>query len=460
MAATFPPDFTWGVATSAYQIEGAFDLDGRGESIWDRFSRTPGKVHDGDTGDVACDHYHRFPEDIALMAELGVDAYRLSLSWPRLFPTGKEARPLAAGLDFYDRLIDALLAAGIQPWVTLYHWDLPQALQDAGGWPARATVDAFLRFTDAAARRLGDRVKHWNTINEPWVAAWLGYGWGAHAPGLTDPAAALAAAHHLLLAHGRAVPVIRAHAPGARVGIVLNSTDIEPASPSDADADAVRRDDGTLTRWFTDPLYGRGYPDDVVADFRADGVLPDAPLPFLQPGDLDEIAVKTDFLGVNFYMRGVARSTRIPDADNLPRTIPEPGPDKVTDFGWEIAPQALTRLLLRLQRDYDPGALYVTENGAAYHTGPDDDGRVRDHRRVAYLRDHIAACADAMAAGAPLRGYFAWSLLDNFEWGQGYLQRFGLVWVDFQTQQRIPKDSFAWYRDHIRRVRGGLVRPE
>ncbi|MCK6507313.1 GH1 family beta-glucosidase [Myxococcota bacterium] len=445
----FPPGFAWGVATSALQVEGAAAEDGRGESTWDRFAATPGRVKGGDRPTVACDHYHRFPEDVALMAALGVDAYRFSLSWPRLFPTGGEARPLVAGLDFYDRLVDALLAAGITPWATLHHWDLPQPLQDAGGWPARSTVDAFLRLAEAATRRLGDRVRHWLTVNEPWVVAHLGYGAGVHAPGLTDPRAALAAAHHLLLAHGRAVPLVRAQVPGARVGIVLNATDVEPASPSAADAAAARLGDGHLLRWFADPLYGRGYPDDVCADLRERGLLPAGAPPWLRPGDLDDIATPTDLLGVNYYMRGVARSDRVPEADNLPRTVPLPPPDRCTDLGWEIHPPGLTRLLLRLHRDYAPRSLVVTENGAAYGEGPDGTGRVRDSRRVAYLREHLAACAEALAQGVPLHGYFHWSLLDNFEWAEGFSARFGLVHVDFETGQRRPKDSFHAYRRWI-----------
>lgn len=453
MTKPFPRDFVWGTATSAFQIEGAAQEGGRGTSIWDRFCRTPGKVLNGDTGDVACDHVHRMDEDVELLRKLGVSAYRFSVAWPRIFPTGLEERPLEAGLDLYDRLVDKLLAAGITPWVTLYHWDLPQPLEDAGGWPARGTVEHFVRYVDAVSRRLGDRVKHWNTINEPWVVAWLGYHHGVHAPGRQDPAACLAACHHLLLAHGLATQRLRANVPGATIGIVLNSSEVEPASPSAADADAARRSDGRLTRWFADPLYGRGYPEDVVRDFREEGVLPEGPLPWLRAGDLEIIATPTDYLGINYYMRAVARSERVAEDENLPRAIPEPGPEQVTDFGWEIHPETLTRLLVRLERDYAPGALYVTENGAAYHTGPGEDGRVRDERRVAYLRSHVEACAEAVAQGAPLRGYFAWSLMDNFEWAEGYHQRFGLVWVDFETLERTPKDSYRWYQGWIREQR-------
>ena len=398
---------------------------------------------------MACDHYHRYAEDIALLRALGVDAYRFSVSWPRLFPSGEERAALPAGLAFYDRLVDGLLEAGITPWLTLYHWDLPQALEDAGGWPMRRTVAAFERLAEAAASLLGDRVRHWNTINEPWVSAQLGYAWGAHAPGRREPAAALAAAHHLLLAHGRAVRIVRDLVPGAQVGIVLNMTDFEPASPSEADADAVRRADGTLNRWYLDPVFRGSYPEDTIADLRGDGLLPPGPLPFVQTGDLEAIATPTDLLGINYYARGVVRSDRVAEADNLPRTVLPPGPDQITDFGWEIHPPSLTRLLLRVSRDYSPANLYITENGAAYHVGPDERGRVRDERRIDYMARHLEACAQAIEGGAPLRGYFAWSLLDNFEWAEGFHQRFGLVWVDVETGRRLPKESFFWYRDRI-----------
>lgn len=449
MPTTLPPRFVWGAATSAYQIEGAVHADGRGPSIWDHFCRQPGAIRGGDTGEVACDHFHRFAEDIDLLRRLGVDAYRFSISWPRLFPTGEETAALPAGLAFYDRLVDALLEAGITPWLTLYHWDLPQALEEAGGWPARRTVDAFERLARAVVGRLGDRVRHWNTINEPWVAAQLGYAWGVHAPGRRDPSAALAAGHHLLLGHGRAVRFIREGSPGAQVGIVLNMTDFEPASPSVADADATRRADGTLNRWYLDPVFRGAYPEDAIADLRADGLLPEGPLPFVQEGDMETIAAPTDLLGINYYSRGVVRSDRVPEAENLPRTVPPPRPEQLTAFGWEIHPESLTRLLRRVTRDYGPPALYITENGASYGDGPDAEGRIADDRRIAYLEGHLEAAALAIEEGVPLSGYFAWSLLDNFEWAEGFHQRFGLVWVDFATGQRLPKDSFFWYRQRI-----------
>ena len=442
----FPDDFVFGVATSSYQIEGAHDRDGRGPSIWDTFSRTPGKVENGETGDVACDHYHRWRGDIALMRAVGAGAYRFSVAWPRVFPTGFEARPNAAGLDWYDRLVDGLLDAGITPWVTLYHWDLPQPLEDMGGWPDRRIVDHFVRYADAVSRRLGDRVHHWITHNEPWCAAMLGYQDGEHAPGHQDWERALAAAHHILLSHGRAVPVIRANSPGSRVGITLNLVPAEPASDSDADADATRHFDGFFNRWFLDPCLGRPYPADMVADYQALGRVPPSGLPFVEPGDIAEIGVQTDFLGVNFYTRAVLRSETIDEADNQPRTVPEPTDDDQTEMGWEIHPDSLRVLLLRVAQEAPGLPLYVTENGSAWSTGPDPSGRVRDVRRRAYVHDHLGACLDAIDAGVPLLGYFAWSLMDNFEWAYGYGKRFGMVHVDFETQARTVKDSGHWYR--------------
>jgi len=447
----FPADFAFGVATSSYQIEGAAFEGGRGPSIWDTFCRTPGKVKNGENGDVACDHYHRFPEDIAMMKALGVGAYRFSIAWPRIFPTGLEATPNAEGLAFYERLVDALLEAGITPWVTLYHWDLPQALQDRGGWASRDTVDAFARFADAVGARLGGKVKHFITHNEPWCVAMLGYMSGEHAPGHKDWPEALAAAHHVLLSHGVAVPILRKHAPGASVGITLNLVTPYPASPSEADADATRHFDGFFNRWYLDPVAGRGYPADMVADYRALGRLPsEGPLPFVRDGDLEIMGAPIDFLGINFYSRAILRSDKVPEADNAPRVIPEPDAASKTDIGWEVFPDGLEALLLRLHADYPGLPLAITENGASYFTAPDPDGAVRDTARLEYFRGHLAACVRAIDAGVPLFAYFAWSLMDNFEWAWGYEQRFGLVWVDFETQQRIPKDSAIFYAGVMR----------
>ena len=438
---SFPSNFVWGAATASYQIEGAWDEDGKGESIWDRFTHTPGHVFEGHTGDVACDHYHRWPQDIELMKSLGLRAYRFSIAWPRILPDGR-GRVNQAGLEFYSRLVDGLLAADITPFVTLYHWDLPQALQDAGGWPARATAEAFVEYAGVVSAALGDRVKNWITHNEPWCVSILSHQIGAHAPGLRDTEAALRAAHHVLLSHGWAVPVIRANSPGAEVGITLNMEWVEAASRSAADARVAGEADGRFNRWFLDPLYGRHYPADVVAGYAA--ALPNG-LDFVLPGDLDAIASPTDFLGLNYYSRRVARDEGA--ADNLPQEILADRPR--TEMGWEEYPEGLYGLLNWLHFGYRPPKIYVTENGASFGNGPDAAGRVADTRRLNYLRDHFSAARQAMNNGVPLAGYFVWSLMDNFEWAEGYRQRFGIVWVDYETQQRIPKDSALWYRDVI-----------
>ena len=444
----FPDDFAWGVATSAFQIEGAHDIDGRGTSIWDTYAEQPGFIEDGSNAHVACDHYHRYAEEIALMTSLGVGAYRFSVAWPRILPTGRGAVNVA-GLDFYDRLVDGLLAAGIAPWATLYHWDLPQALEDEGGWTNRSTVDAFVEFTHAVSGRLGDRVAHWITHNEPWCVSVLGHAQGAHAPGKRSWPDALVASHHLLLSHGRAVEVIRENAPRAKVGITLNVSECEPASPSEADHIAARQFDGELIRWFLDPIYFGRYPKDVIEYHEREGRLPRG-MNFVKPGDLEEINIPIDFLGVNYYSRAVVRSATIPEADNEPRTIAVPDPAELTDMGWEVFPQGLTHSLVRLDADYAPGSLVVTENGAAYATGPGQDGDVQDTRRCDYVKSHLRACLAAIDAGVPLHGYFLWSLLDNFEWAFGNAKRFGIVWVDFETQERIIKASGHMYSRIVR----------
>jgi beta-glucosidase len=433
---SFPPGFVWGAATASYQIEGAWDEDGKGESIWDRFSHAPGRVANGDTGDVACDHYHHWQEDVALMKELGLHSYRFSVSWPRVLPEGR-GRVNSQGLDFYSRLADALLEAGIIPFVTLYHWALPQALQDQGGWPTRATAEAFVEYAEVVSRSLGDRVQHWITLNEPWVSAFVGYLEGRHAPGHTDLDEALAAAHHLLLAHGRSVPAIRRNCPGAEVGITLNLSPHTPASPSAADRAAAWAGDGRLNRWFLDPIAARGYPADMVHHYAR-------PMHFVQDGDLDQIAVPIDFLGVNYYSRSVVRSKVLPDDQNQPRTV-FTNPNR-TEMGWEVYPEGLYDLMGRLHFGYRFPALYITENGAAYPDQVGPDRHVDDPLRIAYLREHLVAAARAIAMGVPLRGYFAWSLMDNFEWAHGYSKRFGLIYVDYPTQHRVPKASAHWYR--------------
>ncbi len=441
MGTEFPDGFTWGVATSAYQIEGGRYQDGKGESIWDRFADT-GRMPS--SGDVACDHFHRWREDIALMAELGVTAYGFSTAWTRIIPDGY-GDVNQAGLDFYGRLVDELLRNGIAPWLTLYHWDLPQALEDRGGWLNRETVDHFVRYADVVSRALGDRVKHWITHNEPWVAAHLGYGIGVFAPGISDFGSALTAGHHLLLSHGRAVPAIRSNSSAAQLGIALDCRPSRPASDDPEDVATNRVHDGFRNRWFFDPVFGKGYPADVTALCDERQVFKDAGLPFLRAGDLDEIAEPVDFLGLNYY---TSVEIRAGDEDGMEVVLPA-GPDQpagYTEMGWEITPEALTSYLGHLHSEYAPAAIVITENGASYSAGPASDGVVRDLKRIDYLDDHIRAAGEALDAGVPVAGYFVWSFLDNLEWVTGYGQRFGLVWVDYATGQRIPKESYHWYR--------------
>jgi beta-glucosidase len=439
---SFPQDFVWGAATAAYQIEGAVDEDGRGESVWDRFCATPGKVRNGDSGAVACDFYHRYPADIALMGELGLDAFRFSIAWPRILPDGR-GHVNEAGLDFYDRLVDELLANEITPFPTLFHWDTPQALEDEGGWTSRATAEAFVEYAEVVAARLGDRITHWTTHNEPWVVAWIGHSWGEHAPGRTSEADAIAAAHHLLLSHGWAVDVLRSTAPDAEVGIVLNLEHVDSLSDSPADLAAARELDGTANRWFLDPVFRGSYPVDLVERFA----------PPVQDGDLEAISAPIDFLGVNNYFRFVVQAGSNGDG---PHVVHDPEWAR-TDMGWEVYPEGLYQLLTRVARDYEPPALYVTENGAAFGDIRSHDGRVHDPERTAYIESHIDAVRRAADDGVPMKGYFVWSFLDNFEWSMGYSKRFGIVYVDYPTQERVPKDSFYRYRDLIGASRGAPV---
>jgi beta-glucosidase len=379
-----------------------------------------------------------------LIRELGLDAFRFSIAWPRILPAGS-GRVNSAGLDYYDCFVDDLLAAGVEPYVTLYHWDLPQALEDRGGWPARDTVEAFSEYVEVVASRLGDRVGNWITQNEPWVVSWLGYGLGVHAPGRADEKAALAAAHHVLLAHGRAAEVLRREAPASRVGVTIDLVPMYPLTYSDADVDAARRFDGSRNRWFLDPVLGRGYPRDMLEQYASI-------LPRIEDGDLETIAAPLDFLGVNYYTRHVVRAAADAAA---PATVETHGAEH-TEMGWEVYPDGLTDLLARLHREYELPDLYITENGAAFE---DDrrNGSVSDPQRISYLDRHLAALGDAVAQGVPVRGYFLWSLLDNFEWALGYTKRFGIVYVDFDTLERVPKASYAWYRDFIAATRTGRV---
>jgi beta-glucosidase len=439
---TFPSDFLWGTATASYQVEGATKEDGRGASIWDTFAATEGNIVDGSTGDVACDHFHRYGDDIALLAELGFPAYRFSVAWPRVMPDGSTTEP--AGLAFYDRLVDTLLQHDIQPLVTLYHWDLPQALEDQGGWRSRDTAARFADYASAVYAALGDRVEQWTTLNEPLCSAFLGYGSGVHAPGTAEPGTALVAGHHHLLAHGLATAALRdAARPGLKLSLVLNMSPALADGDSPEHHEAVRKFEGMHNRFFLDPVLGRGYPADVLTDVAHLGALE----PAIRDGDLETITTSLDWLGVNYYapVRVAPLADPIaPGNCSLPGirgvdTRPPRGP--LTAFGWEQTPSSLTDLLLWLHRHCPDVPLMVTENGASFVDTVTAGGRVHDVERVQYFAEHVRAVHGAIEQGADVRGYLAWSLLDNFEWALGYTQRFGLVHVDFDTQQRTAKDS-------------------
>ena len=436
LAERFPRNFVWGVATSAYQVEGAAHEDGRGDSIWDEFCRRPGAIKDGSSGEHACDHYHRVDEDIGLIANLGANAYRFSVAWPRVQPLGA-GEWNERGFDFYDRLVDGLLERGIAPFLTLYHWDLPQALQESGGWMHRDTVGRFVDYAAEVARRFGSRVASIATHNEPWVVAILGHEVGIFAPGLKSQKAAMQVAHHLLLSHGLSLQAVRAQRCTTPLGIVLNQAPIHAASDAPEDVARARLDDGLTIRWYMDALLRGSYPEDVLEFLGEDA-------PQVAPGDMAAIRQPLDFLGVNYYSRNVSGTGT--------SLGPVESGKEVTDMGWEVYPGGLTELLLRLDADYRLPPLYITENGAAYRDRL-VDGRVADADRVRYLHRHIAALADALEAGVDVRGYFVWSLLDNFEWADGYSKRFGLFFVDYATQRRTPKDSALWYRAFCAKAR-------
>ena len=443
----FPDGFDWGVATASYQIEGAVREGGRSPSIWDTYSHTPGKTANGETGDIACDHYHRYRHDVALMHELNARVYRFSVAWPRLQPTGRG--PLnPEGVAFYDRLIDELLGAGVRPWITLYHWDLPQVLEDEGGWPERQTAQLFADYAAAVHERFADRVRDWTTLNEPWCSAFLGYASGRHAPGRQDPAASVRAAHHLLLGHGLAVQAMRATRDDLRYGITLNLYPTSAATSSAADQDAARRVDGICNRVFLDPILRGRYPEDVLADLE-----PIAGLQHILGGDEKIIAQPLDVLGVNYYSRHVVRAGTEGTGRTDAAWVGARGAEgvrtgrPVTAAGWEIDPTGLHDILTRITREYDTPPLYITENGAAFPDVIAADGAVHDDQRTAFLDGHFRAAHRAISDGVDLRGYFVWSLLDNFEWAWGYERRFGIVYVDYDTQERLVKDSGRWFAD-------------
>jgi beta-glucosidase len=435
----FPQDFIWGTATSAYQIEGAWDQDGKGLSIWDTFTHQPGKIYRDENGDIAADHYHRWSSDVKIMAELGLNVYRFSISWPRIFPEGN-GKLNPPGLDFYDRLVDALLAENIQPFVTLYHWDLPQTLQNQGGWANRDTVYHFADYARIVAERLGDRVPHWITHNEPFVTALAGNFTGEHAPGIQDPKIALQVAHHLLLSHGLAVESLRGGATHPiQVGITLNLNPIHPATDSMEDRLAAQRFDGINNRMFLDPLFRGEYPEDVRSLF--------GPLfPQTKAGDLKQISVPIDFLGINYYSRAVAHHD--PDFPIIQASQIHPPGNEYSQM-WEVYAQGIYELVNRVWKDYQPAQIFITENGIPVPDGIDFDGRVRDYRRIRYLKDHLVRIHQAIQEGVPIKGYLVWSLMDNFEWAHGYKTRFGLVYIDFDTLSRTVKDSGRWFAQVI-----------
>jgi len=435
----FPQGFLWGSATSSYQVEGAVNEDGRGESIWDTFCRVPNAIANGDNGDVSADHYHRYAEDVAIMKHLGLHVYRFSIAWPRILPQGT-GQVNAKGLDFYERLVDELLANDITPFATLYHWDLPQALDDLGGWRDRSTIQAFADYTDVVTRRLGDRVKQWTTHNEPWVVGFLGYLYGEHAPGKKEGwKSALQVIHHLLVSHGAAAHVIRANVPDAQVGIVTNHAWVDAVSDSPQDLAAKSRIEGHHNRWFLDPLFKGQYPADMLEAYGDDA-------PTIADGDMALTSVPLDYLGINYYTRALVKAGT--EAPLFIETVR--GENDHTDQDWEVYPDGLYCLLKWIDAEYHPTKIFITENGAAYDDVKSPDGTVDDVPRERYLRLHFAAAHRAVTEGVPLTGYFVWSLLDNFEWAWGYAKRFGIVYVDFDTCERTVKRSGAFVRDVIR----------
>ena len=448
----FPHNFLWGAATAAYQVEGAASEDGRGLSIWDTFSHTPGKTDNGDTGDVACDMYHRYPADVALMKGLGIKAFRLSISWSRLFPNGDEVRE-ERGFAFYDNLINELLSQGITPYITLYHWDLPQALEDKGGWRSRETVTAFGKYAAAVAEHFGDRVKHFAPINEPWCVAWLGHGLGVHAPGISDRPTAFKVAHHTVIAHATAVNAMRAVRSDLKIGPVLNQANYpadDPSDPNQAHASAIL--DAVQNRWWMDAIFYGKYPQILVDEFGEEF------LDAILPGDMELAQTKNDWLGINYYFDtrvGASDSAKTVEFDNsafLGLTIDSTPRGDLTDMGWPITPEGLTNMLVRWKNEFGNRVpqIFITENGCAYPDGPDATGKINDLRRISYLDKHLNALLDAIGQGVNLGGYFQWSLLDNFEWSLGYQKRFGIVFVDYESQKRTPKESAYWYSNVIK----------
>lgn len=438
----FPSNFVWGTATASYQIEGAVDQGGRGKSIWDTFSAEPGNVTDGHTGDPACDHYNRYEEDVALMKEIGLDAYRFSIAWPRIYPEGT-GKVNEEGLDFYDKLIDELLGANIEPYVTLYHWDLPQALQEKGGWANKDSPEWFGEYSETVHDRLGDRVKNWITHNEPWVVAFLGYAYGEHAPGIKDFSTALKVSHNLLVSHGIATKKLRNNSDeDNNVGITLNLYPTYASNETEEDQLAKKICDGYHNRWFLDPVFRGYYPDDMLEFYERNFELPS-----INSSELELISQPLDYLGINYYTRSLVKWD---ENEELNFRKIQPDDAEVTDMGWEIYPQGLPDLLSRVDKDYDPGQMYITENGAAFKDQLTQDNSVHDEKRIEYLSDHFEALSTVLEEDIPLKGYFLWTLMDNFEWSHGYTKRFGIVYTDFKNKlNRIPKDSAGYYKKFI-----------
>ncbi|ABY95678.1 MULTISPECIES: GH1 family beta-glucosidase [Thermoanaerobacter] len=439
--AKFPRDFVWGTATSSYQIEGAVNEDGRTPSIWDTFSKTEGKTYKGHTGDVACDHYHRYKEDVEILKEIGVKAYRFSIAWPRIFPEEGKYNP--KGMDFYKKLIDELQKRDIVPAATIYHWDLPQwAYDKGGGWLNRESIKWYVEYATKLFEELGDAIPLWITHNEPWCSSILSYGIGEHAPGHKNYREALIAAHHILLSHGEAVKAFREmNIKGSKIGITLNLTPAYPASEKEEDKLAAQYADGFANRWFLDPIFKGNYPEDMMELYSK--IIGE--FDFIKEGDLETISVPIDFLGVNYYTRSIVKY----DEDSMLKAENVPGPGKRTEMGWEISPESLYDLLKRLDREYTKLPMYITENGAAFKDEVTEDGRVHDDERIEYIKEHLKAAAKFIGEGGNLKGYFVWSLMDNFEWAHGYSKRFGIVYVDYTTQKRILKDSALWYKEVI-----------
>ncbi|SDF08868.1 broad-specificity cellobiase [Thermoanaerobacter thermohydrosulfuricus] len=439
--AKFPRDFVWGTATSSYQIEGAVNEDGRTPSIWDTFSKTEGKTYKGHTGDVACDHYHRYKEDVEILKEIGVKAYRFSIAWPRIFPEEGKYNP--KGMDFYKKLIDELQKRDIVPAATIYHWDLPQwAYDKGGGWLNRESIKWYVEYATKLFEELGDAIPLWITHNEPWCASILSYGIGEHAPGHKNYREALIAAHHILLSHGEAVKAFREmNIKGSKIGITLNLTPAYPASEKEEDKLAAQYADGFANRWFLDPIFKGNYPEDMMELYSK--IIGE--FDFIKEGDLETISVPIDFLGVNYYTRSIVKYNE----DSMLKAENVPGPGKRTEMGWEISPESLYDLLKRLDREYAKLPIYITENGAAFKDEVTEDGRVHDDERIEYIKEHLKAAAKFIEEGGNLKGYFVWSLMDNFEWAHGYSKRFGIVYVDYETQKRILKDSALWYKEVI-----------